>query len=50
MPLGVKVTVYRLLTTGVNLGIIVPKAVYSYKGQTLNAPTLDFVGGILGLM
>ena len=47
MPLGVELTGYRLLTTGVILGIGVPKAVYSYNGQALISTTLDWVGGII---
>jgi hypothetical protein len=47
MPLGVEVTGYYLLTTGVILGIGVPKAVYSYKGQALISTTLDWLGGVI---
>ena len=47
MPLGVEVTGYHLLTTGVILGIGVPKAVYSYKGQALISTTLDWLGGVI---
>jgi len=51
MPLGVELTGYRLLTTGVILGIGVPKAVFSYNGQALISTTLDWlVGVILALM
>jgi hypothetical protein len=51
MPLGVELTGYRLLTTGVIVGIGVPKAVYSYKGQALISITLDWlVGTILALL
>jgi hypothetical protein len=47
MPLGVGLTGYRLLTTGVILGIGVPKVVYSYNGQALISTTLDWLGGII---
>ena len=51
MPLGVGLTGYRLLTTGVILGFSIAKAVYSYKGQALISTTLDWLaGGILALM
>ena len=47
MPLGVVLTGYRLLTTIVVVGIGIPKAVYSYYGQSLISPSLDWVGGII---
>jgi hypothetical protein len=48
MPLlGVEVTGYRLLTTGMILGIGVPKAVYSYKGQALISTSLDWLAGVI---
>ena len=47
MPLGVDLTGYRLLTTGVILGIGVPKALYSYKGEAMISTTLDWLGGII---
>jgi hypothetical protein len=47
MPLGVELTGYRLLTTGVILGVGVPKAVYSYNGQALISTTLDWLAGVI---
>ena len=47
MPLGVELTGYRLLTSGVILGIGIPKAVYSYKGQALISTTLDWLAGVI---
>ncbi|KAH9964103.1 hypothetical protein BC827DRAFT_49382 [Russula dissimulans] len=47
MPLGVELTGYRLLTTSIILGLGIPKAVYSYNGQSLISTTLDWVAGIL---
>ncbi|KAI0273969.1 hypothetical protein BGY98DRAFT_921265 [Russula aff. rugulosa BPL654] len=47
MPLGVELTGYRLLTTGVILGVGVPKAVYSYKGLALISTTLDWLAGVI---
>ncbi len=47
MPLGVALTGYRLLTTTLILGIGIPKAILSYRGQSLISPTLDWVGGII---
>jgi hypothetical protein len=47
MPLGVALTGYRLLTTIVIVGIGIPKAIYSYYGQPLISPSLDWVGGII---
>ena len=46
MPRGIELTGYRLLTTAVLLGIGIPKAVYSYKGQALISTTLDWLGGV----
>jgi hypothetical protein len=47
----VELTGYRLLTTGVILGIGVPKAVYSYNDQVLISTTLDWLAGMtLALM
>ncbi|KAN0117959.1 hypothetical protein V8E52_005546 [Russula decolorans] len=46
MPLGIELTGYYLLTTSVILGIGVPKAIYSYKGQALISTTLDWLGGM----
>ncbi|KAF8491991.1 hypothetical protein F5888DRAFT_1732474, partial [Russula emetica] len=43
----VELTGYRLLTTGVILGIGVPKAVYSYNGQALISTTLDWLVGVI---
>lgn len=53
MPLGPRValTGYRLLTTIVIVGTGIPKAVYSYYGQSLISPTLDLLGGmVFGLL
>ena len=47
MPLGIELTGYRLLTTGVILGVGIPKAVYSYKGQALISTSLDWVAGVV---
>jgi hypothetical protein len=47
MPLGVMLTGYRLLTTFLIMGIGIPKAVYSYHGQSLISPSMDWVGGIV---
>lgn len=47
MPLGVELTGYRLLTTGVILGVGVPKAVYSYQGQALISTTFDWLAGVI---
>jgi hypothetical protein len=47
MPLRVELTGYRLLNTGVILGIGLPKAVYSYNGQALISTTLDWLGGVI---
>ena len=47
MPLGLELTGYYLLTTSVILGIGIPKAVYSYKGQALISTTLDWLGGMI---
>lgn len=47
MPLGVALTGNRLFTTSWILGLGIPKAVYSNRGQSLISPTLDWVGGIL---
>ena len=47
MSLGVALTGYRLLTTSIIVGIGIPKAVYSYRGQSLISPTLDWMGGII---
>ena len=46
MLLGIELTGYRLLTTGVILGIGILKAVYSYKGRALISTTLDWLGGV----
>ncbi|KAH9987675.1 hypothetical protein BJV77DRAFT_1024495 [Russula vinacea] len=47
LPLGVELTGYRLFTTTVILGFGIPKAVYSYNGQSLISTTLDWTGGTL---
>ena len=46
-PLGVELTGYRLLATGMILGLGIPKAVYSYRGQSLISNTADWVAGIV---
>ena len=46
MPLGVELTGYRLFASGVILGLGIPKAVYSYKGQALISTTLDWMAGV----
>jgi len=46
-PLGVPLTGYLLFTISWILGLLVPKAVYSYRGQTVIPTTLDWVGGIV---
>ncbi|KAI0280525.1 hypothetical protein BGY98DRAFT_932606 [Russula aff. rugulosa BPL654] len=43
----VALTGYRLLATTVIVGTGIPKAVYSYYGQSLISPTLDFLGGVV---
>jgi len=45
MPLGVALTGYRLLAIAVTLGVGIPKAILSYRGQSLIPSTLDMVGG-----
>ena len=47
LPLGVELTGYRLFTTIVILGVGIPKAVYSYNGQSRISTTLDWTGGTL---
>jgi hypothetical protein len=47
LPLWVELTGYRLLMTGIILGLGIPKAVYSYSGQSLISTTLDWVAGIV---
>ena len=47
MPLGVPLTGNILFTISWILGLGIPKAVYSYRGQSLISPTLDWVGGII---
>jgi len=46
-PLGVELRRYRRLTTGVILGLAMPKAVYLYKGEGPILTTLDLVVGII---
>ena len=46
-PSGVMLTGYRLFSTIAIVGIGIPKAVYSYHGQSLVSPSLDWVGGII---
>jgi len=46
-PLGVELRRYRRLTTGVILGLAMPKAVYLYKGEGPILTTLDLVAGII---
>jgi len=45
-PLGVKLTVYRLLNLTI-FSIGVTKAILSYKGQSIAPTTLDWIGGAL---
>ena len=40
-------TGYRLLNTSVILGIGIPKAIFSYSGQSVISPTLDWIGGVI---
>ena len=47
MPLGVELNGYRLLTTGVIIGLGIPKAVYSYQGEALISTTLDWLAGMI---
>ncbi|KAF8473092.1 hypothetical protein DFH94DRAFT_765973 [Russula ochroleuca] len=47
MPLVVPLTGNRLFTISWILGLGIPKAVYSYRGQSLISTTLDLVGGII---
>jgi hypothetical protein len=47
VPLGVELTGYRMLTTGVILGLGIPKAVYSYNGQALISITVNWVSAVL---
>ena len=45
--LGVPLTGNILFTISWILGLGIPKAIYSYRGQSLISPTLDWVGGII---
>ncbi|KAI0050815.1 hypothetical protein FA95DRAFT_1603267 [Auriscalpium vulgare] len=45
-PLGVKVTGYRLLNTAVILAFGIPKAVLSYRGESVTPTTLDWMLGV----
>ena len=47
MPLGVPLTGNMLFTISWILGLGIPKAIYSNRGQSLISPTLDLVGGII---
>ena len=49
IPPGFRIalTGYRLLTTTVIVGIGIPKAIYSYNGQSIISPTLDWLGGVV---
>ena len=47
MPLGVALTGNILFTMSWIVGLGVPKAVYSYNGQSLISPTLDWVAGVI---
>lgn len=47
MPLGVALTGNILFTMSWIVGLGVPKAVYSYHGQSLISPTLDWVAGVI---
>ena len=46
-PLGVKLTVLRLLNVTMILSFGIPKAVLAYKGQSIAPTTLDWIGGTL---
>ncbi|KAF8473096.1 hypothetical protein DFH94DRAFT_150887 [Russula ochroleuca] len=46
-PLGVPLTGNILFTIIWIVGLGIPKAVYSYRGQSLISPTLDWVAGII---
>jgi len=46
-PLGVKLTVYRLLNMLILFSIGVTKGILSYKGQSTAPTTLDWIGGAL---
>lgn len=45
-PLRTSITAYRLLNIGALLGLGIPKAVYSSKGQSVIAGDLDWAGGL----
>jgi hypothetical protein len=45
VPLGLKLTGYRLLTTVVILGVGIAKSVY--QGQALISTSLDWLGGVI---
>ena len=46
-PLGVKLTVLRLLNVTIILSIGISKAVLTYKGQSIAPTTLEWIGGTL---
>jgi hypothetical protein len=46
-PLGVKLTVYRLLNMTILFSIGITKGVLTYKGEFTAPTTLDWVGGAL---
>jgi hypothetical protein len=46
-PLGVKLTVYRLLNMTILLSIGITKGILTYKGEFTAPTTLDWVGGAL---
>jgi hypothetical protein len=48
-PLGVKLTVYRLLNMVAMFAFCVEKDILSYKGQSITPTTLDLVSGVLAV-
>lgn len=46
-PLGVELTGYHLLTLAVILAFGIPKAISSYRGQTVIPTTLELTSGTL---
>jgi hypothetical protein len=48
-PLGVKLTLYRLLNMVAMLAFCVEKDILSYKGQSITPTTLDLVSGVLAV-
>lgn len=46
-PLGVKLTVYRMLNMTILLSFGIIKAILTYKGKSAAPTTLDWVSGTL---